>query len=67
MKLVLQALGSSYTILVSKNTKLLGSLAILNNKATNAKLENTNYLATQLSNVTNKVIQTKLATQKGYF
>ena len=31
--------GSSYTILVSKSTKLLSSLAMLNNKATNAKLE----------------------------
>jgi hypothetical protein len=47
MQLVLQALGSSYTILVSKSTKLLGSLTMLNNKATNAKLESANYLATQ--------------------
>jgi hypothetical protein len=46
MQLVLQALGSSYTILVSKSTKLLGSLAMLNNKATNAKLVSTIYLAT---------------------
>jgi hypothetical protein len=38
---------SSYTILVSKSIKFLGSLAMLNNKATNAKLESTNYLATQ--------------------
>jgi hypothetical protein len=47
MQLVLQALGSSYTILVSKSTKLLGSLAMLNNKATNAKLQSANYLTTQ--------------------
>jgi hypothetical protein len=47
MQLVLQALGSSYIILVSKSTKLLGSLAMLNNKATNSKLESTKYLATQ--------------------
>jgi hypothetical protein len=47
MQLVLQALGSSYTILVSKSTKLLDSLAMLNNKATNAKLESANYLVTQ--------------------
>jgi hypothetical protein len=47
MRLVLQALGSSYTILESKSTKLLDSLAMLNNKVTNAKLESANYLATQ--------------------
>jgi hypothetical protein len=47
MQLVLQAPESSYTIQVSKSIKLLGSLAMLNNKTTNAKLENTNYLATQ--------------------
>jgi hypothetical protein len=47
MQLVLQALGSSYIILVSKSIKLLGSLAMLDNKATNAKLESANYLATQ--------------------
>jgi hypothetical protein len=47
MQLVLQALGSSYTILGGKSTKLLGSLAMLNIKATNAKLESANYLATQ--------------------
>jgi len=35
------------TQLVSKSTKLLSSLAKLNNKATNAKLESANYLATQ--------------------
>jgi hypothetical protein len=45
MQLVLQVPGSSYIILVSKSTKLLGSLAMLNNKATNAKLESINYLA----------------------
>ena len=33
--------------LVSKSTKLLSSLAMLNNKATNVKLESVNYLATQ--------------------
>jgi hypothetical protein len=47
MQLVLQAPGSSYTILASKSTWLLGSLAMFNNKATNAKLESANYLATQ--------------------
>jgi hypothetical protein len=47
MQLVLQALGSSYTVLVSKSIKLLGSLAMLNNKATNVKLESVNNLATQ--------------------
>jgi hypothetical protein len=47
MQLVLQARGSSDTILVSKRTKLLGSLAMLNNKTINAKLESANYLATQ--------------------
>jgi hypothetical protein len=47
MQLVLQALGSSYKILVSKSTKLLDSLAMLNNKATNAKLDSANYLTTQ--------------------
>jgi len=40
---------------------------MLNNKATNVKLESANYLATQtkkLSNVTNMVTQTKLVTQR---
>ena len=46
MPLVLQARGAP-TQLVSKSTKLLSSLAMLNNKATNAKLESANYLATQ--------------------
>ena len=62
MPLVFYTLGSSYTILVSKNTKLLSSLAMLNNKATNAKLESVNIQLHKLSNVTNKVTQTKLAT-----
>ena len=40
--------------LVSKSTKLLSSLAMLNNKATHAKLERTNYLAKhKLSKATN--------------
>jgi hypothetical protein len=47
MQLVLLAPGSSYTILVSKSTKLLSSLAMLNNKAINAKLESAKYLAIQ--------------------
>ena len=51
MPLVFCALGSSYTILVSKSTKLLSSLAMLNNKATHAKLESTNYLATQTKQI----------------
>jgi hypothetical protein len=34
--------------LVSESTKLLDSLAKLNNKATNVKLESANYLATQI-------------------
>ena len=42
MPLVFFTLGSSYTILASKSTKLLSSLAMLNNKATNAKLESAN-------------------------
>ena len=42
---------------------------MLNNKATQAKLESSNYLATQTKqyNVTNKVTKTKLATQGSYF
>ena len=47
MPLVFCTPGSSYTILVSKSTKLLSSLAMLNNKATQVKLENANHLATQ--------------------
>jgi hypothetical protein len=35
------------TPLVNKSTKLVSSLAMLNNKATNDKLESANYLATQ--------------------
>jgi hypothetical protein len=46
MPLVLQARGAP-TQLVSKYTKLLSSLAMLNNKATQAKLESAKYLATQ--------------------
>jgi hypothetical protein len=46
MPLVLQA-REAPTQLVSKNIKLLSSLAMLNNKATNVKLENINYLTTQ--------------------
>jgi len=53
--------------LVSKSTKLLSSLAKLNDKATNAKLESATYLANKLNNVTNKVTQTKLAMQENYF
>ena len=40
---------------------------MLNDKATNAKLESTNYLLHKLNNVTNKVTKTKLATQRSYF
>ena len=47
MPLVLQATGELLHNLVSKNTKLISSLAVLNNKATQAKLESSNYLATQ--------------------
>ena len=39
---------------------------MLNNKATNAKLESANTYLHKLSNVTNKVTQTKLATQGSY-
>ena len=42
MPLVFYTPESSYTILVSKRTKLLSSLAMLNNKVTNAKLESAN-------------------------
>ena len=42
MPLVLQAIRELLHMLVSKSTKLLSSLAMLNNKATNAKLEITN-------------------------
>ena len=45
----------------------LSSLAMLNNKATNAKLESANYLATQTKQSTNKVTKTKLVTQGSYF
>jgi hypothetical protein len=37
---------------------------MLHNKATNAKLGSTNYLATQTKHVTNKLTQTKLVTQR---
>ena len=47
MPLILQATGELLHNLVSKSTKLLSSLAMLNNKATQAKLESANYLATQ--------------------
>ena len=47
MPLVLQALRELLHMLVSKSTKLLTSLAMLNNKITNVKLESVNYLATQ--------------------
>jgi hypothetical protein len=40
---------------------------MLNNKATNTKLENINYLATQTKQYTNKVTKTKLAMQGSYF
>ena len=39
MPLVLQAMRELLQILVSKSTKLVSSLAMLNNQATNAKLE----------------------------
>ena len=43
MPLVFCTLGSSYTILVSKSTKLISSLAMLNNKKTKTlKLKNEN-------------------------
>jgi len=54
-------------MLISKSTKLLSLLVMLNNKATNAKLESANTQLHKLSNVTNKVIQTKLVTQGSYF
>ena len=47
MQLVLQAPGELLHKLVSKNKKPLSSLAMLNNKATQAKLESANYFATQ--------------------
>ena len=47
MQLVLQATGGLLHMLVSKTQSHLSSLAMLNNKATNAKLDSTNYLATQ--------------------
>ena len=47
MQLVLKQSGELLHNLVSKSTNLLSSLAMLNNKATNAKLENANYLTTQ--------------------
>ena len=40
---------------------------MLNNKATQAKLESSNYLATQTKQLTNKVTQTELVTQGSYF
>ena len=40
---------------------------MLNNKATDAKLESANYLATQTKQFTNKVTKIKLATQGNYF
>jgi len=47
MQLVLQATERAPTQLVMRSAQSLSSLAMLNNKATNAKLESTNYLATQ--------------------
>jgi hypothetical protein len=47
MQLVFQENQGAPRQLVSKSTKLLSSLAKLKNKATNAKLESTNDLATQ--------------------
>jgi hypothetical protein len=46
MQLVLYQLGELLHNLVSKSTKLLSLLVMLNNKATQAKLESSNYLAT---------------------
>ena len=40
---------------------------MLNNKATNAKLESANYLARQTKQCDNKVTNTKLAMQGSYF
>jgi hypothetical protein len=47
MPLVLKQPGELLHNLVSKSTKLLSSLAVLKNKATQAKLESANNLATQ--------------------
>ena len=47
MQLVLKQLGELLHNLVSKSIKLLSSLAMLNNKATQDKLESSNDLATQ--------------------
>ena len=65
MQLVLKQPGELLHNLVRKSTKLLSSLAMLNNKATHAKLENAKL--TQTKKMTNKVTQTKLATQRSYF
>ena len=50
-----------------QSTKLQSSLAMLNNKATQAKLESVKYLAIQTKQSTNKVTRTKLAMQGSYF
>jgi hypothetical protein len=49
MPLVLQARGSSYTTSKQKHKalKLTSKVAMLNNKATQAKLESAKHLATQ--------------------
>ena len=47
MPLVLQATGGAPTQSSKQKYKALSSLAMLNNKATQAKLERANYLATQ--------------------
>ena len=47
MQLELKQTGKLLHNLVSKSIKLLSSLAMLNNKATQAKLESANHLATQ--------------------
>ena len=67
MPLVLQAMRELLHMLVSKSTKPLSILAMLNNKATNAKLESANTSLHKLSNVTNKVTKIKLVMQGNYF
>ena len=47
MQLLFKVTGELLHNLVSKSTKLLSSLAMLNNKATQAKLDSSNHLATQ--------------------
>ena len=67
MPLVFQAMRELIHMLVRKTQSQLSSLALLNNKATNAKLESVITYLHKLSNVTNKASQTKLATQGSYF